>query len=253
MTQTVVVAIFCVVFLSLIYALFTMNKMFLSQEGAFHVLSDRKYLNTFSSTDLRVRNVDTINNYIEKKIATSVVSFTLHEKIRLMYLSVYVDWLVFSRVEEKTYFVPKKFTKMPWKFGLVEGRNYEEGLSHTRNGVIILSRDTLKVSSNMSLCKTLLHEKVHVYQYFYPRHVQRYILYKGLIPIRKKTEKQRANPDIDDMIYANMSGLEFTANYKANAKSILDVYYSQAHSTSQFYEHPYESMSIELTNLLFDE
>ena len=67
-----------------------------------------------------------------------------------------------------------------------------------------------------------------------------------------KNGKQRANPDIDDMIYANMSGLEFTANYKSYAKSIL-MYIIRKHTNEQFYEHPYESMSIELTNLLFDE
>tara|TARA_Y100000389_G_C17070378_1_gene321683 strand:- start:107 stop:565 length:459 start_codon:yes stop_codon:yes gene_type:complete len=141
-----------------------------------------------------------------------------------------------------------KFAGVPWKFGLVDGFKYEDGLSHTRNGVIVLSTDTLNNYTDIQLMRTLIHEKVHVYQYLYPTDVKKYIKHRNMKVHSMRTRNDRANPDTDEYIYVDSSGNEYRASYLKYANEIIDVEYKSGNT--QFYEHPYESMAITLENIL---
>ena len=136
---------------------------FLNKNTLFKVLSDKKYLKTFTDIDLRVRRVQSVDEYIDTKIQSSLSDTSIFEKLYLILLTCIIDIrLLIHKVRgtgDYVYFDLLKFLRISWSIGIVNGTQYEEGLSHTRNGTIIVSRNTLQTSSKESLMKTLLHEK----------------------------------------------------------------------------------------------
>ena len=76
----------------------------------------------------------------------------------------------------------------------------------------------------------------------------KYIEAKKFRLVNHKDKRKRANPDTDRHTYSDSFGTIYTATYRKNAKSIIDVDYPGGQS--QYYEHPYESMSIEAESLL---
>jgi hypothetical protein len=197
--------------------------------------------------DLYVRRVKNIDEYIQHNIRKSISFPSFYEKIKLICLILIVDFQVIFRNSSTKFFDKMKYVRIPWKIGVVEGDLYEDGLPHTRNGNIILPINTVRYTSNQRLLQLLLHEKVHVYQYFNKDDIQKYIKSKNLKRV-KKNKRVRANPDIDDYTYVDSSGNKYQAIYRSNAKSISDVDYEMGNS--QFYEHPYESMAIQLEKML---
>ena len=223
------------------------RKVFLSSSRLTSVLTDRAYLGTFTPLDLKVRKVSSLDEYIDTKIKPSVSSFSLRDKIRLTRLGFLVDWQVF-KAPSLSYLDVKKLSKIPWRFGLVVGDDYEDGLSHTRKDVIVLSRRTLDTYSDSALAKTILHEKVHLYQKKYPKDAQNYVEARNFKRSQHQDKRRRANPDTDGVTYMGPSGAVYTATYREGAKSILDVDYPGG--KSQLYEHPYEAMCIESEGIL---
>jgi len=138
-----------------------------------------------------------------------------------------------------------KFNNIKWKIGAVSGTLYENGLSHTRNDVIIISKEYINNSSLVELTRTLLHEKVHIYQKMYPEDVDKFLdSYKFTkFKIREARDNTRANPDIDDWIYKDENGMIYKAEYKPNPKNLSDT-----NTPNQMYEHPYEKMAILISN-----
>ena len=220
---------------------------FIKEPELFDILSNKDYLNKFSKMDLYVRDVKNIEEYIKNNIRKSLSFPSLYERIKLICIILIVDFQVLFRNSSTKFFDKMKYVRLPWKIGIIEGDLYEDGLPHTRNGNIILSIDTVRYNSTQRLLKLLLHEKVHVYQYFNKDDVQKYINGKNLKRV-KKNKNVRANPDIDDYTYEDSSGNKYQAIYRSNAKCISDVDYEMGHS--QFYEHPYESMAIQLEKML---
>ena len=219
---------------------------FINKDTLFSILSDKDYLNKFTKQDMYVRGVKSIEEYTQKNIRESVSSPSLFEKLRLIWLTFIIDLKILIGNNNKAYFDKVKFTRIPWKIGVVNGNLYEAGFPHTRNGNIIFSRNSF-YTSNQDLSRVLLHEKVHVYQYLYKKDAEKYIKSKNLKRI-KRGKNVRANPDIDDYSYQDSSGNIYQAVYRKNAKSIGDVYYDMG--KSQYYEHPYESMAIEMEKML---
>ena len=140
-----------------------------------------------------------------------------------------------------------KASNIPWKFGRVTGKLYEYGLAHTRfNDVIIFSEDSLN-NTEPQFTKTLIHEKIHLYQKQYPNDVQTYLSYNNIVKVKKREYQDyiRANPDLDDWIYKdNKTGFIFKCEYNSKIpKNILDV-----KNTNQLFEHPFEKMAVEISN-----
>ena len=246
MRTNLIITIFIIILLCFFIYKITIPT-FLNKNKLKKLLKDREYLSKFMKKDLEVRNVKSIDEYIENNIEKSISYFTIKEKIRLIKLTNYIN-LIILRTKNKSYFDSKKFNKIPWKFGIVKNKLYEQGLPHTRNDIIVLCKNLLDNSSNNSLIGTLIHEKVHIYQKKYPLDTQKFISDKGFIKKRKRDSSIRANPDIDDYVYSDNHGNEYKAVYTNNAKKITDINYNIGNN--QKYEHPYENMAIELENYL---
>lgn len=220
------------------------NTIFLSKNELENILisNDDNFYNRLYKKDFEVRKINNISEYTSK-IKNSVTDFTENEK---KYISEIITSIndKFENVN-LPWLDGKKFNQIKWKLGLISGYEYENGLCHTRNDTIIIQRDKL----NYNFYKTLIHEKVHVYQKMYPEDSEIFIKLNNFKKIRKISESDmiRANMDIDDWIYADQNDNEYKAVFNKNPVDIQDVTFSPCNSQSC--EHPLEKMAIDISNL----
>lgn len=200
---------------------------------------DDNYYQTFTPTDLSVRNVDSVEEYVDKiknvgidinedmltKINTSLNKINSHFKDDDTFYG--VDMNVWKQI--------------PWNIGVFDGGEYESGLPHTRNDVILLP---LSLLYSKQLTKVLVHEKTHVYQKLYPEKIRPYISKHYKVHSKKADVRTaRANPDVDNYIYSDHNGTIYSANYESNPKDMFDIQYAKG---DKEYEHPYETMAYNL-------
>lgn len=226
---------------------FTQNIIFLNKNDLLNILQndDDNYYKTFFKNDLYARKISNINNYIDMiKISTSEYNDTEKNKIiscieesKHIFNDINFEW-----------FDGKKANTISWKLGCIDGKLYENGLPHTRNDIIIMSKENINNFSHQKLLKTLIHEKVHVYQKLYPDDLKIYINKNNFRKLKERDESDniRANPDLDNCIYTDNKENIYKALYNSNPTSIEDIIYSPINSQS--YEHPYERMAIEIEN-----
>jgi hypothetical protein len=126
--------------------------------------------------------------------------------------------------------------KIPWKVAIIAGKTYEDGLPHTREDIIFLTPETIR---QPDIVRTLIHEKVHLYQRLYPYRMQVWLNENKLRAAGATHERSinsniRSNPDIGDKYYTNYKPATYTTS---SPRSITDVYNGGAE------EHPYEEMA----------
>lgn len=215
------------------------NIEFIDKETLKQILinDEDNYYKHFFVNDYKVRNINNISEY-NNHIISSVAELNNAEKNKVIQCckDITVKYVWFDNV---------KFNNIVWKIGAVSGTLYENGLSHTRNDVIVISKEYINNSSLVELTRTLLHEKVHIYQKMYPEDVDKFLdSYKFTkFKIREARDNTRANPDIDDWIYKDENGMIYKAEYKPNPKNLSDT-----NTPNQMYEHPYEKMAILISN-----
>ena len=184
------------------------------------------------------------NDKYYEKIDKSVTEFDIHHKKKIITSTKIID-NIFNNIK-LDYFDSRKANNIQWKIGCVSGKLYENGLPHTRDDIIIISKQDVQMFSDTKLTKTLLHEKIHLYQKIYPNDIDIYIKKNNFTKYKKRTNEDniRANPDLDNWIYKDKDQNILKAVYNENPSSIEDISYSPFNSQS--FEHPYEKMAIEL-------
>jgi hypothetical protein len=203
------------------------------------------YYNTFFKNDYITRNIDTIEDYYNN-IDKSVIDINNNDKIKLN-KCIYKANNNLKKINLK-WFNGNKASKIPWKIGCINNKLYENGLPHTRNDIIILSKYHIEKYSEYKLTKTLIHEKVHVYQKIYPNDCKIYLDNNGFIKFKKRSNEDniRANPDLDNWIYKDMYNNIYQAKYNNNPLSVEDITYLPINTQS--HEHPFEKMAIDIEN-----
>ena len=210
---------------------------YLNKDETYNIIkSHKKYYDTFYSNDYKVRNITSIYDYMEK-IKDSCVSITEKEKEILEEAIQLAD--IKMKQNNFEWYNNMKAIKLRWKIGITVGNMYEGGYPHTINDTIILNRNII----NNNLVRVLIHEKIHIYQKQFPEDVKKYLELNNFKVYKKREEIDdiRANPDIDQYIYIK-GDIIYSAKYRMNPTSISDVQYN-----SQYYEHPFETMAIELS------
>jgi hypothetical protein len=225
------------------------NKIvFLSGSELYKVLEEDNdnYYKTFFDNDFYSRNIKTIDEYI-KLIKSSPTDFNDYEKTRLRKCIKKAD-IFFENIFFE-WFNGKKAITIPWNLGMVKNKLYENGLPHTRNNIIIISKINVNNFDDLKLIKTLIHEKVHIYQKIYKNDILTYLKKNNFIKYKKKTilDNIRSNPDLDNWIYKDSNNNILKAVYNKNPSSIEDIKYSPINN--QTYEHPFERMAIEIEKL----
>jgi hypothetical protein len=195
-----------------------------------------------------VRNINSINDYYIK-IRDSCVNINEEQKeyiIKCINIATYKIKNI--KIDG---FDGNKCANIKWNIGFIDGYEYEYGLPHTRNNTIILPINSLSFSfiNKNKLIKTLIHEKIHVYQKMYPDDIKIYLEKNNYTKYKHRNEFNniRANPDLDDYIYSK-SGKIMKAEYISNPEKINDIIIEPINSFE--YEHPFEYMAYSIENII---
>lgn len=223
------------------------NIYFLNSNELYNILKSDKddYYKTFYNNDFKTRNIKNIDEYINI-IKNSVYEPNEEEKGKIKNCIIDAN----NRLQKINFnwFNGNKAKELPWNIGCIKGKNYENGLPHTRENIILLPKEDINENSIKKLTDTLIHEKVHIYQKVYSNDVEKYINEYNFKIIKKRDNNDniRANPDLNNIIYKDNNNNTYKATYINNPKNIEDIKYSPINEQS--YEHPYEKMAIFIEN-----
>ena len=200
------------------------------------------YVSTMTAADLVAREVSSPQEYITR-IAQATENFSLEEKTKLVEACSKADaWI--SKQEVSKSFDGPAAALIPWKFAKTTAA-YEEGFPHTRMEYIFLT-GALVATDITSFIRTLIHEKVHLYQRLYKEDVLAYIRSKNIMLFTEKQnyELVRANPDTDGYVYA-INRTPMVAVYKSKTPmGINDIVITPVNKAE--YEHPFELQAYEI-------
>jgi len=219
-----------------------------------------KYVNNLSILDLYARKVSTPNEYIDKIVKTTI-SFTQYEKELLSRCAKKAD-IFFRNIKYEdlcynNYIKGYDIADIKWIFANTHSvddiinnieNEYEEGLPHTRENIIFLSKNVLNYIEE-DLIKTLIHEKIHIYQRQNEPLFNKIIKCMGFKEILlSNKEYVRSNPDTNSNIYIdNRTNKTMVCFYRSNNPTgINDVI-----MTNHLLEHPYEKIAYEIADYYY--
>ena len=213
-----------------------------ADETARFIESDQDgYVKSMSPTDLYARKASSFEKYIDR-CKNKAIDFSSSQKVRYSKACAEADDF-FSKCNMP--FSNNKMVQIPWVFALTEGDVYEDGLPHTRGNVIFVS--SFINEQPKELIRTLIHEKIHLYQRMYPEELSHVLANYGFKQwkLRMGTPRIRANPDIDPWIYINRDNNDpMMALYSSdNPINISDIYLADT-----AFEHPYEYLAYEIAS-----
>ena len=154
---------------------------------------------------------------------------------------------------------------LPWKIKFLDSSlKIENNYPHTHNDTIFFNDNYFKFSQKERLT-LLIHEKIHIYQRYYPipYHFILFNIFKlkplQLISTHKDYHKVRKNPDNNDILYGD-NGQYTLAIFNENAKTIADVEFMDynTHSKDTVYskmnrnEHPNETFAYYIAKQIMD-
>jgi len=237
--------------------------IFLTQEETrdFLLHDNDKYVNNMSVVDLYARHVSTNQEYLQK-IADIADEFTPEEKEKLSKCAQMSDnfynTMNFSEYDYYKSLNGKEIANNTWKFALTyknKDKEYEDGLPHTREDIIFLSKSVVNYNE-VDLTNTLIHEKLHIYQRYNKDKMNMIIKdmrYSILDPNKLESndkELMRSNPDLDDIIYYdNKTNKLMSCKY--NSKTPQNI--SDVEITNFSIEHPYEKMAYDIASLYYKQ
>jgi hypothetical protein len=222
------------------------NVLFLSAEetAAFLASDGDAYMKNLSPLDLYARKAATWQEY-RTRAAEGARDFATDQRVRVARAARAGD--AFLRSLRMCELDAAAIADMPWVIALTEGSGYEDGLPHTRGNIIFLS--THIDETHESLVRTLVHEKVHIYQRMHPEAMSAYLERRGFRRWKQRLGEPRirANPDVDPWIYIDPATEEPMAAFYSTDKpvSITDVVLRDPS-----FEHPYERIAYEIADRL---
>ena len=240
------------------------NVQFVSQTDTAHFLlhDTDKYVQSMSTSDLVARKSACKEEY-RLRGYYAAKEFNGDQKATLQNACVQADKF-FKDFSKKpvAFFDGTKAAAILWKLALI-GDTIEDGMPHTREDVIFV-HDSLIKGSEEALVRTLIHEKVHIYQRKFTKeqsslanedgsNSQVFLtnhMVKGLGFTRSKKRSElmcdvRSNPDVDEWVYKNPKDSKdmYLCYRSSNPTNISDVI--GQHSD----EHPYEYIAYEIAKL----
>lgn len=215
---------------------------FLSKHKTTQLISqNHEYYNRFSKKDWTLRKIKNKKEYLQQ-IPNCCEEFTEDEKNRLRSLCKKADGF-FKQIDGIEWLNGKILCTIKWKFGCITDL-YENGNPHTISNVILLSKEDFDRDQD-DFISLLAHEKIHIFQRYYPLYVKKYMHQYQFKPYRKRTKYDniRANPDTDSYVYERL-GKVYRAVYKKSAETINDI-----RLTNLKHEHPFEEMAYRVEDL----
>lgn len=224
--------------------------VFLTKEDTKHFFYTDKdnYFQKLTPLDIKAQKSKSKADY-KKKMIDAAIDFTPSQK-KILHDSMKQADTILSNITLKG-FDGMKAKNLPWKIALTKGNIYEDGMPHTRLDTIFIS-DILFELDKKQLVKTMLHEKVHVYERLFPKDMQLWIHTNGFKPFKKwkSYKRARSNPDIDEWVYLSPEGKPMLVEYTSEQpNSLHDVTYPKGHSYKT--EHPNEALAYQLERYVY--
>ena len=198
------------------------------------------YVRNLTELDLHARNVKTHIDYLNN-IDDTTVSFTDDEKKLLVKCANNADKYLkdekFAELNYGKHLDGKQIADIKWIFANTYTnyskdviKEYEQGLPHTRENIILLSKNVLKYDE-LDLTSTLIHEKIHIYQRYNPELFDKIIKEMGLKELEKKSFRHskyiRSNPDTNNKLYYYpnpVAAVAAVATKKDNTTTAMDLW-----------------------------
>ena len=154
------------------------------------------YFKSLSIAELKIRNTDTINGYIN---SINTLDFSEEQKYTLNRCMKKADRFFITEFLANKYRL--EIENIPWRFALTEGNTYEFGYPHTRVDTIFISNNIFDRNKD-DIVRAIIHEKIHLDQKRNPEKYLKIISRMGLTrePYNENITR-RANPDIDNYVY----------------------------------------------------
>lgn len=201
----------------------------------FFAKDNDNYVRNLSELDLHARGVKTHVEYMNQ-IEDTAISFTDDEKELLERCAKDADKYLrnenFKELDYGKHLNGNDIADIKWIFANTYTNYFndvikenEQGLPHTRENIILLSKNVLK-NDALNLTNTLLHEKIHIYQRYNPEIFDTIIKEMGLKELERKHFKQakyiRSNPDTNNKIYYRKKDVSSGSNV-SSISSVLDI------------------------------
>lgn len=204
------------------------------------------YVKRMSQADLTARKVNSSSEYIDKITKCNINDVFLESKDRILLTecAIKADNFLMSYVYKDG--IPgKDIADIPWKFAII-CEEYEEGLPHTRQDIIFLSKRSIKTDADY-LTSLLIHEKTHIFQRLNEIRMDHFLASKGYVVLQSKPEHKlrRSNPDINSKVYFDThTQRELIFLYNSDRPSGINDVDNSNHTI----EHPYEQMAYDIAN-----
>jgi hypothetical protein len=216
-----------------------------TQTAAFILADVDTYIASLSIPDLYARGATSHSEY-RTRAAKASVDFTEAQKTRIDDATDRAD-AFFATSSSNDYIEPNLMRKIRWRFAMTNDTNvYEGGFPHTRADLIFV---TPALIDSKDLIKTLVHEKVHVYQRKHGAEFQAVLKKKKYVRLglRSTVPLIRANPDLDKYVYEDPAGEVMAISYASSKpKSIMDI---DVATNDTKREHPYETIAYAIGEL----
>lgn len=230
----IILLFFILLFILIIFYKYSLNIIFISPHFIADIIRDNKYILNMSDQNLKFRNISDkiIYNIL---LNNKFYNPSDYEKI-LIKFNIYKANAFFKNIKYP-WFDGSKLNNLPWNIACAN-EDYEFGFPHTMKDIIILNKTA--VNSN-HLYKTLVHERIHIYQRLYPNDIELFLKTYNFIKISKLSDDDRMNPDTNEFKYSK-DNIIYECKIKNNKIKCTGDNYT--------FEHPYEYMAYILTNNL---
>jgi hypothetical protein len=202
-----IIYILLLVYLLLLIWYWSINRIhiiFPPVEDSVHYISQDidGHIRSLNIKDLRDRKCVSREKYMGIYLK-SIQPFSTRQKILIkkytLLASKYISTLKSPHIETAL-IIP-----IPWKFVLVD-ESVEYGHPHTRGDMIFLSKRSL-CRSGVEITRTLIHEKIHIYQKMYPELFVKSLINTGYVHLGELEDGLRSkNPDTNSCIYMHPNG-----------------------------------------------
>lgn len=190
------------------------------------------YIRSMNAKDLRERRCKTHEEYIMMYLV-NIIDFEPEQKLRLEKYARHAT--EFLRTVRSPYIDNHYIVNIPWKFARFR-KTLELGYPHTRGDVIFLPDNNLD-RSDAKIVRTLIHEKIHIYQRLHKEKFIHSLLDNGFKILGKISDADRpSNPDVDGIVYKYPS--EMVMMWSEKNKCLIDA----------LYEHPNELIAYTLAH-----
>lgn len=191
------------------------------------------YFTNMSDLNLEIRQIKNKQEYLNN-IQYHFYDLSILEKF-ILKRAIYKAQNILNKIKYPGFY-SYKIKNIPWLIGCSKNKKYEFGFPHTRKNIIILNIDNLY---DNNLYKTLIHERIHIYQKLFPNDIQKFLNYFNFKKISKLTKNDRVNPDTDDYLYQR-NNIIYQCKINDNNNTV------KCTNKDPKYEHPYEFMAYKI-------